>query len=190
MAAVALQIFIEKITATLALYQNRYLESPDTQKDQKSFGYWCTRRCDVYVVSYQPGFLAERLEIAAMLWKHNISTDVMYESAFRDEETEDYLDMCRAEGILYASRMTIFPASVPLNPLVRFIVHAKPRAGSTPVYKVKSVLRGTETEGVSDYIGTLFSALITLSPSSTARSRRVPSAPYRRTKALRSYSVR
>lgn len=30
-----------------------------------------------------------------------------------------------------------------------FLVHAKPRAGSTPVYKVKSVLRGTETEGLS-----------------------------------------
>ncbi|RPD79604.1 Serine/threonine-protein kinase [Lentinus tigrinus ALCF2SS1-7] len=125
--AMALQIYIEKITATLAPYQNRYLESQENLKEQKSFGYWCPRRCDVYVVSYQPGFLAERLEIAAMLWKHNISADVMYEAVFEDEETEEYLDLCKTEGIL-------------------FLVHSKPRAGSIPVYKVKSVLRGTETE--------------------------------------------
>ncbi|KAI0746241.1 Serine/threonine-protein kinase [Daedaleopsis nitida] len=126
-AAFALQIYMEKITSTLAPYQNQYLESQEHLKEQKSFGYWCPRRCDVYVVSYQPGFLIERLEISAMLWKHNISADVMYESAFKDPETEDYLHLCRTEGVL-------------------FIVHAKPRAGSTPVYKVKSVLRGTETE--------------------------------------------
>ncbi|TFK91310.1 Serine/threonine-protein kinase [Polyporus arcularius HHB13444] len=125
--AMALQIYVEKITTTLAQLQHAYLESQENLREQKSFGYWCPRRCDVYVVSYQPGFLAERLEIAAMLWKHNISTDVMYEAVFKDEETEEYLDLCRTEGIL-------------------FIVHAKPRAGSTPVYKVKSVLRGTETE--------------------------------------------
>jgi hypothetical protein len=36
-------------------------------------------RC-VYVVSYHPGYLQERLEVAAYLWQHNISTDLMYES--------------------------------------------------------------------------------------------------------------
>lgn len=98
--AMALQIYIEKITATLAPYQNSYLESQENLKEQKSFGYWCPRRCDVYVVSYQPGFLSERLEIAAMLWKNNINADLMYEAVFKDEETEEYLDLCRTEGIL------------------------------------------------------------------------------------------
>ena len=96
----ALQIYIEKITATLAPYQNSYLESQENLKEQKSFGYWCPRRCDMYVVSYQPGFLSERLEIAAMLWKNNINADLMYEAVFKDEETEEYLDLCRTEGIL------------------------------------------------------------------------------------------
>ncbi len=96
----ALQIYVEKITTTLAQLQHAYLESQKNLKEQKSFGYWCPRRCDVYVVSYQSGFLAERLEIAAMLWKHNISTDVMYEAVFKDEETKEYLDLCRTEGIL------------------------------------------------------------------------------------------
>ncbi|EJF61645.1 Serine/threonine-protein kinase [Dichomitus squalens LYAD-421 SS1] len=126
-AAVALQIYLEKITATLAPYQNQFLTSQQALKELKSFGYWCPRRCDVYVVSYQPGYLAERLEIAAMLWKHHISADVMYEAAFRDAEIEDYIELCQTEGIL-------------------FLVHAKPRVGGSPVYKVKSVLRGTETE--------------------------------------------
>ena len=100
-AAVALQIYLEKITATLAPYQNHFLTSQQALKGFKSFGYWCPRRCDVYIVSYQPGYLAERLEIASMLWKHNISADVMYEAAFRDGEVEDYLELCQTEGILY-----------------------------------------------------------------------------------------
>ena len=95
-----MQIYLEKMTATLAAYQNQYLEAQEKAKEQKSFGYWCPRRCDVHIVSYQPGFLSERLEIAAMLWKHNISTDVMYEAVFKDEEMEDYVDLCRTEGIL------------------------------------------------------------------------------------------
>ncbi|KAI0653862.1 Serine/threonine-protein kinase [Cubamyces menziesii] len=124
--AVALQIYLEKITAALAAYQNASLRT--LLKEQKSFGYWSPRRCDVYIVSYQPGYLTERLEIAAMLWKHNISADVMYEASLRGMvETENYVEQCSREGIL-------------------FIVHAKPRLGSTLVYKVKSVLRGNETE--------------------------------------------
>ncbi|KAI0666498.1 Serine/threonine-protein kinase [Trametes maxima] len=124
--AVVVQIHLEKITAALATYQSASLRT--LLKEQKSFGYWSPRRCDVYVVSYQPGYLTERLEIAATLWKHNISADVMYEASLRGMvESENYLEQCSREGIL-------------------FIVHAKPRIGSVPVYKVKSVLRGTETE--------------------------------------------
>ncbi|OSC98901.1 Serine/threonine-protein kinase [Trametes coccinea BRFM310] len=125
-AAVAVQIHLDRITAALAAYQSASLRT--LLKEQKSFGYWSPRRCDVYVVSYQPGYLTERLEIAAMLWKHNISADVMYEASLRGMvESENYVEQCSREGIL-------------------FIVHAKPRIGSAPVYKVKSVLKGTETE--------------------------------------------
>ncbi|KAL1938729.1 hypothetical protein VTO73DRAFT_11332 [Trametes versicolor] len=124
--AVAVQIYLDKITVALAAYQNASLRT--LLKEQKSFGYWSPRRCDVYVVSYQPGYLTERLEIAATLWKHNISADVMYEASLRGlGESENHVEQCSREGIL-------------------FIVHAKPRVGSALVYKVKSVLRGTETE--------------------------------------------
>ncbi|KAI0354133.1 Serine/threonine-protein kinase [Trametes cingulata] len=124
--AVALQIYLDKITASLAAYQSASLRT--LLKEQKSFGYWSPRRCDVYIVSYQPGFLAERLEVAATLWKHNISADVMYEASLRGMvESENYVEQCSREGIL-------------------FIVHAKPRVGLWPAYRVKSVLKGTETE--------------------------------------------
>ncbi len=107
-AAFALQVYLEKITATLAPYQNQFLQSQTALKEFKSFGYWCPRRCDVYVVSYQPGYLAERLEIAALLWKHNISADVMYEAAFRGGEVEDYLELCSTEGILCVCLLFVF----------------------------------------------------------------------------------
>lgn len=99
-AAVALQIYLEKITATLAPYQNNFLDSQMLLKEPKSFGYWSPRRCDVYVVSYNAGHLAERLEVIAMLWKNNISADVMYESVFFDDKQEDYFSWCQTEGIL------------------------------------------------------------------------------------------
>ena len=70
-------------------------------KEPKSFGYWSPRRCDVYVVSYTENQLAERLEITSMLWRNNISADLMYESAFVNGELkEDYFPLCQAEGIL------------------------------------------------------------------------------------------
>lgn len=37
------------------------------------------RRCDVFVVSYTPGFIVARLMIARELWKQGISTDLMYD---------------------------------------------------------------------------------------------------------------
>ena len=71
-------------------------------KEPKSFGYWSPRRCDVYVVSYAAGHLLERLEVTAMLWKHNISADVMYEAVFTDDNNleEDHTSLWRSEGIL------------------------------------------------------------------------------------------
>lgn len=97
--AVAVQIYLDKITVALAAYQNASLRT--LLKEQKSFGYWSPRRCDVYVVSYQPGYLTERLEIAATLWKHNISADVMYEASLRGlGESENHVEQCSREGIL------------------------------------------------------------------------------------------
>jgi eukaryotic translation initiation factor 2-alpha kinase 4 len=69
-------------------------------KEQRSFGFWSPRRCDVYVVSYHPGYLQDRLEVVGYLWQHNISADIIYESGVPDTENETHLDICAREGIL------------------------------------------------------------------------------------------
>ncbi|KAG7440064.1 Serine/threonine-protein kinase [Guyanagaster necrorhizus] len=96
--AVGLQIAIDKITAAVASFQSSSAKS--LLKEAKSFGYWSPRRCDVYVISYHPGYLQDRLGLASYLWRHNISADIMYESAITNVETS-VTDTCKREGILF-----------------------------------------------------------------------------------------
>ncbi|KAK0199520.1 kinase-like domain-containing protein [Desarmillaria ectypa] len=96
--AIGLQIAIDKITAAVASFQSSSVKS--LLKEAKSFGYWSPRRCDVYVISYHPGYLQDRLELASYLWRHNISADIMYESAITNVETS-VTDICKREGILF-----------------------------------------------------------------------------------------
>ena len=97
--AIGLQISLEKVLIALAAFQAVSVKT--LFKEQKSFGFWSPRRCDVYVVSYQPGYLNDRLEVAALLWRNNISADIMYESGLPDREHENHYDLCNREGILY-----------------------------------------------------------------------------------------
>jgi eukaryotic translation initiation factor 2-alpha kinase 4 len=96
--AVGIQFAVDKITAALAVFQSSSVKT--LVKEQRSFGFWSPRRCDVYVVSYHPGYLQDRLETAAYLWHHNISADIMYESGLPDVDHENYVDICAREGIL------------------------------------------------------------------------------------------
>jgi translation initiation factor 2-alpha kinase 4 len=97
--ATGLQIAVEKITAALAMFQSTSVKT--LVKEERSFGFWSPRRCDVYVVSYHPGHLQDRLEVVAYLWQHNISADLMYESGLANTEGhESHLDQCAREGIL------------------------------------------------------------------------------------------
>ncbi|KDQ55382.1 hypothetical protein JAAARDRAFT_37399 [Jaapia argillacea MUCL 33604] len=125
--AVAVQIAIEKITLALAAFQSTSVRN--LVKEQKSFGFWSPRRCDVYVVSYHQGYLHDRLEVAALLWKNGISADVMYEAGLPDNDHESHTDLCAREGILF----TVYP---------------RPRSvrRDQPAFKIKSVLKGTEYE--------------------------------------------
>ncbi|KDQ55313.1 hypothetical protein JAAARDRAFT_37347 [Jaapia argillacea MUCL 33604] len=96
-------IAIEKITLALAAFQSMSVRH--LFKEQKSFGFWSPRRCDVYVVSYRQGYLRDRLEVVALLWKHRISADVMYEAGLPDNDHESHTDLCAREGILF----TVYP---------------------------------------------------------------------------------
>jgi len=92
---------VEKITVALASFQSSSVKA--LVKEERSFGYWSPRRCDVYVVSYHPGYLADRLEVVSYLWQHGISADFMYESGLPDsdiESHESHVDVCVREGIL------------------------------------------------------------------------------------------
>lgn len=125
--AVGVQISVERVTAAIADHQS--ISVSTLIKEQRSFGFWSPRRCDVYVVSYHPGFLQTRLEVVAHLWANGISADLVYESGLPDMETEDYVDVCSREGILF----TVYP---------------RPRSTrrEQAAFKVKSILKGTEYE--------------------------------------------
>ncbi|KAJ6576175.1 hypothetical protein DFH09DRAFT_1454036, partial [Mycena vulgaris] len=125
--AMGLQIAVEKITVALATYQVSSVRA--LVKQERSFGFWSPRRCDVYVVSFHPGYLQDRLEVASFLWQHNISADLMYESSIPDAEHESYVDICIREGVLFS-------------------VYPRPRTGRRDqlAFKVKSILKGTEYE--------------------------------------------
>ncbi|KAH7923751.1 Serine/threonine-protein kinase [Leucogyrophana mollusca] len=125
--AFAVQIALEKITVALAAFQSTSVKA--LVKEQRSFGFWSPRRCDVYILSYQPGHLQDRLEVAALLWQNNISADIMYEANLADVEHESHVELCAREGILFA-------------------LYPRPRNArrDQPAFKVKSILKGTEYE--------------------------------------------
>ncbi|KAI5992946.1 kinase-like domain-containing protein [Pisolithus albus] len=125
--AVAVQVALEKITVALAAYQSTSVKA--LVKEQRSFGFWSPRRCDVYVLSFQPGYLQDRLEVAALLWQNNISADIVYEGNLTDVDHESHNDLCSREGILFA-------------------VYIRSRSGrrDQTAFKVKSILKGTEYE--------------------------------------------
>ena len=60
-----IQITVEKITVALAAFQSASIKT--LVKEERSFGFWSPRQCDVYVVSYHPGYLQDRLEVVAYL---------------------------------------------------------------------------------------------------------------------------
>ncbi|KAG1908872.1 kinase-like domain-containing protein [Suillus fuscotomentosus] len=122
--AFAVQIALEKIAMALAAFQSTSVKA--LVKEQRSFGFWSPRRCDVYVLSYQTGYLQDRLEVASLLWQNNISADIMYDANLLEYEHESHVDSCSREGILFA-------------------IYPRPRTvrREQPAFKVKSILKGT-----------------------------------------------
>ncbi|EST09153.1 Protein kinase domain protein [Kalmanozyma brasiliensis GHG001] len=120
---VGVQIAVGKLTLGLAKYQETQVPKLLSRtEEERSFGLYTPRRCDVYVAS-TPGLLETRMEICRELWAHNIAADLQYEHATYDSP-EAAAATCRAEGIL-------------------LLVFAKPRS---PVLKVKVVLQRAEYE--------------------------------------------
>jgi translation initiation factor 2-alpha kinase 4 len=125
--AFAVQIALEKIAMVLAAFQSTSVKA--LVKEQRSFGFWSPRRCDVYILSYQTGYLQDRLEVASLLWQNNISADIMYDANLMEPEHESHVDLCVREGILFA-------------------IYPRPRTvrREQAAFKVKSILKGTVYE--------------------------------------------
>ncbi|KAG2126151.1 kinase-like domain-containing protein [Suillus cothurnatus] len=125
--AFAVQIALEKIAMVLAAFQSTSVKA--LVKEQRSFGFWSPRRCDVYILSYQAGYLQDRLEVASLLWQNNISADIMYDANLVEFEHESHVDLCTREGILFA-------------------IYPRPRTvrREQAAFKVKSILKGTVYE--------------------------------------------
>ena len=143
-AAVGVQISLEKIAVALASFQSSSMK--DSMRTGRSYGYWSPRRCDVYVAAHPSdldGTLLERLEVSAFLWRNGISADMMYE--FGGAEGENVIDQCSREGILCVRSSYSFDRfdSIMID---RFIVYPRARLyrRDQPAFKVKSVLKSTE----------------------------------------------
>ncbi|POW06187.1 hypothetical protein PSTT_09072 [Puccinia striiformis] len=89
---------------------------------------WMPRRCDVYVMSFAPGLLKDRLEVTRELWACGISADLMYDGETQWSSPEAILQSCRREGIIYA------------------IIVKSPNPYKEQVVKVKSLSQKTEHE--------------------------------------------
>lgn len=76
--AVGFQLAVGKVALALSRWQTlhvpRLISKPS--EEERSFGRWTPRRCDVYVAS-GPGLFRDRLNIVRGLWAHNISADLM-----------------------------------------------------------------------------------------------------------------
>ncbi len=96
---VGVQIAVGKLTLGLSKYQEVQVPKLlSRNEEERSFGLYTPRRCDVYVAS-TPGLLETRMEICRELWAHNIAADLQYEHATYDTP-ESAAATCRAEGIL------------------------------------------------------------------------------------------
>jgi translation initiation factor 2-alpha kinase 4 len=140
-----IQIAVEKIAVAVASFQRSSAKA--LVKEQHSFGFWSPRRCDVYIVSYHPGYLQDRLEVASYLRQYNISADIMYESGLPETDHERHIDLCSREGILYGDFTGLWYISL-IDLFPRFTVCPQPRTSRRDqhVFKIKSVLKGTEYE--------------------------------------------
>ncbi|KAF8610330.1 Serine/threonine-protein kinase [Ceratobasidium sp. AG-I] len=123
--AVAAQISVDRIASALADHLSSSVKN--LVKEELSFGLWSPSRCDVYVASFQPGLLHERVELSKELWNHRIRTDLMYEEATQ-QSGEEHVGTCQREGIL-------------------FLVYIRLKAKrDVNLVLVKNVITGVETE--------------------------------------------
>ncbi|RIB06418.1 kinase-like domain-containing protein [Gigaspora rosea] len=98
--AVGVNIAVQKIVIALENYQIAISKMIQKKKleEERSFGFWAPKKCDVYVASFGKIMLQERLDLVRELWAHNIKADFMYEEP-TDLTPEILAVSCRDKGI-------------------------------------------------------------------------------------------
>lgn len=66
--------------------------------EEKSFGLWAPKRCDVFVASFGKVLLQERLELVKELWAHGVRADYMLEDG-TDLTPETLVTTCKHQSI-------------------------------------------------------------------------------------------
>ncbi|CAG8506866.1 2265_t:CDS:10, partial [Dentiscutata heterogama] len=94
--AVGVNIAIQKIVIALENYQK--IIQKKKLEEERSFGFWKPKKCDVYVASFGKIMLQERLDLVRELWAHNIKADFMYEEP-TDHTPEILAALCKDKGI-------------------------------------------------------------------------------------------
>ncbi|KAG0039161.1 hypothetical protein BGZ82_009421 [Podila clonocystis] len=109
--AVGVNIAMQKIIMAISQYQSEHFRmfvanksrgsngnSQSNNDEEKSFGLWAPKRCDVYVASFGKVLLQERLELVRELWAHGIKADYMLEDG-TDLTPEMLVTTCKHQGI-------------------------------------------------------------------------------------------
>lgn len=141
-------------------------QSMSRPEEERSYGRYAARRCDVYVASFGTGLFDQRLSVLKMLWDAGIRADVQYEG---DTASPDQmLARRRHENVLY-------------------LVLVKHHGGREPLCKVRAVLKAGEEEGKSVEASSWSDILLPIADrpyrrfcgSAPVRVGRLPSRAYR-----------
>jgi translation initiation factor 2-alpha kinase 4 len=86
---------MEKIAVALTSFQSSSVKA--LAKEEHSFGFWSPRRCDIYVVSYRPGYLQDRLDAVAYLYqcRHHVWTGLARGWFVRGGSRKSYRSLCQ-----------------------------------------------------------------------------------------------
>ncbi|KAI1316493.1 hypothetical protein EDD11_009906 [Mortierella claussenii] len=112
--AVGVNLAMQKFISAISQYQSehfRYFMSnsnnskssrgsagSNSNDEDKSFGLWAPKRCDVFVASFGKVLLQERLELVKELWAHGIKADYMLEDG-TDLTPETLATACKHQSI-------------------------------------------------------------------------------------------
>ncbi|KAF9400248.1 hypothetical protein BGX21_004672 [Mortierella sp. AD011] len=113
--AVGVNLAMQKFVTAISQYQSEHFRyfmtsnksnrghggpggNSSIHDEEKSFGFWAPKKCDVFVASFGKVLLQERLELVKELWTHGIRADYMLEDG-TDLTPETLVTTCKHQCI-------------------------------------------------------------------------------------------